>query len=108
MGKVSEAIAFSDSELSRGIVLDRDTHMAALWQDNEPNFVLDEGDLLIHQLGGKAEVITVSDFVEGGRNVRVWKRPEERESREVVFGGDINLDGVGDDEALQKFQAARG
>lgn len=108
MGILSEEVLFTAEDIRRGMILDRGNHMAGLWQDQEPHGVVDGGDLLIHQLGGKAEVISVSDFVRNSREVRVWKRPDESPSAEVSFGGDINLDGVADEEVLKKLMAASG
>lgn len=107
MGNLTDEIKFSPTELDRGLVLDRGNHMAALWKDLEPKGRLDGSDLLIHQLGGPAEVISVATFVKSSQSTRVWKRPE-MPSPVLTFGGDINLDGIEREETLRTIQRAAG
>lgn len=108
MGTFEEGIEFSPLELARGIVLDRGTHVSALWEDREPKGILDKGDLLIHQLGGRPEVISVEKFLKDGQQVQVRKRPALASSKELVFAGDVNLDGVEIEEALEKIEKTSG
>jgi hypothetical protein len=53
----------SAEDLERGIVVHLGTHVAALMEDRPPVGVLDESDLVAHQLGGAPEILTLGDLL---------------------------------------------
>jgi hypothetical protein len=55
-------IAIDDRWLKDGLLLHFGTHIAALYQDNEPKNILNEDDLVIHQLENKAEIVKLKEL----------------------------------------------
>ena len=55
-------VAIYSHMILNGLLLHFGTHIAALYQDNEPLGILNDDDLVIHQLEGKAEIIKLKDL----------------------------------------------
>ena len=85
-----------EGQLDSGLIIDRGTHMAAVYEDKEPRGRLDGGDVLAHHLEGNAETIPLAAFVEKHREFQISRWPGEinRRGKDKVtlrFGGDVML-----------------
>ncbi len=83
-----------DSEaLQSGLIVHLGAHVAAVLEDRPPLGVLDEGDLVAHQLKGLPEVVTLSQLL-GARQRRTFDLFQLRvpaRAGALSFGGDVML-----------------
>jgi hypothetical protein len=49
----------SAEDLDRGAIVHLGTHVAAIMEDRQPVGILDQNDLVAHQLGGSPEILTL-------------------------------------------------
>ena len=104
LGGFAKGVKVDEEMIARGVVIDLDSHVAALWQDRGKIGLLDGDDLAVHQLGGVPEILKVSKLVKGRRDVSVRIRPAREKGEEFQFVGDICLDGVEREPALECLQ----
>jgi poly-gamma-glutamate capsule biosynthesis protein CapA/YwtB (metallophosphatase superfamily) len=80
-------------DLQRGTIVHLATHVAAVMQDREPVGVLDESDLVAHQLGGAPEILTLGQLLKERRknSFDLFRVPAANSTAPLVFGGDIML-----------------
>ena len=80
-------------DLQRGTIVHLGTHVAAVMEDREPVGILDENDLVAHQLGGAPEILTLGKLLKDRRKNRFdfFRVPPEKPSATLVFGGDVML-----------------
>lgn len=76
----------------RGVAVDFGAHVGAVWEDREPMGVLDGGDLIAHHLGGKPEVLTLTEMARQRGPFAVWTPPAQAGCR-LGFAGDVVLAG---------------
>jgi Bacterial capsule synthesis protein PGA_cap len=80
-------------DLQRGTIVHFGTHVAAVMEDRQPLGVLDENDLVAHQLGGAPEILTLGQLLKERRKNRfdLFGVPPEKPVATLVFGGDVML-----------------
>src|SRR5262249_55547743 len=83
----------SAEDLNRGTVIHLGTHVAAVMEDRQPVGILDENDLVAHQLGGAPEILTLGQLLKDRRKNRfdLFRVPSENVAASLVFGGDVML-----------------
>jgi poly-gamma-glutamate capsule biosynthesis protein CapA/YwtB (metallophosphatase superfamily) len=80
-------------DLQRGMIIHLNTHVAAVMDDRQPVGVLDENDLVAHQLAGAPEIVTLGELLrERGKNCfDLLRLPPPKTAATLVFGGDVML-----------------
>lgn len=80
-------------DLQRGTIVHLGTHVAAVMEDRQPRGVLDENDLVAHQLGAAPEILTLGQLLKERRKNRfdLFCVPPEKPAATLVFGGDVML-----------------
>jgi hypothetical protein len=83
----------SAEDLQRGIVVHLGTHVAAVMEDRSPVGILDENDLVAHQLGGAPEILTLGQLLKERRKNRfdLFRVSPGKPAATLVFGGDVML-----------------
>jgi poly-gamma-glutamate capsule biosynthesis protein CapA/YwtB (metallophosphatase superfamily) len=83
---------FTADELERGLIVHLGTHVAAVVEDRAPMGVLDDNDLVAHQLKGTPETLTLRELLRD-RNKQTFDlfRVPGKSARTILFGGDIML-----------------
>ena len=57
----------SAEDLNRGAIVHLGTHVAAIMEDQQPVGILDQNDLVAHQLGGTPEILTLGKLLQNRR-----------------------------------------
>src|SRR6266536_6305975 len=80
-------------DLQRGVIVHLGTHVAAVMEDRAPVGILDENDLVAHQLGGAPEMLTLGELLKERRkhSFDVFRVPPSKTAATLVFGGDVML-----------------
>jgi hypothetical protein len=83
----------SAKDLQRGTIVHLGTHVAAVMEDRKPVGILDENDLVAHQLGGVPETLTLGQLLkERQKNCfDLFHVPPAKPAATLVFGGDVML-----------------
>jgi hypothetical protein len=83
----------STEDLQRGTIVHLGTHVAAVMEDRPPVGVLDENDLVAHQLGGAPEILTLGQLLKERRKNRfdLFRVSPGKPAATLVFGGDVML-----------------
>jgi poly-gamma-glutamate capsule biosynthesis protein CapA/YwtB (metallophosphatase superfamily) len=83
----------SAEDLQRGIIVHLDTHVAAVMEDRPPVGILDENDLVAHQLAGAPEMVTLGQLLKERRRNRfdLFRVSPPKTAATLVFGGDVML-----------------
>jgi hypothetical protein len=83
----------SAEDLQRGTIVHLGTHVAAVIEDRQPVGILDENDLVAHQLGGTPEILTLGKLLkQRGKNCfDLFRVPPPKTAATLVFGGDVML-----------------
>ena len=83
----------SAEDLQRGLVVHLGTHVAAVMDDRELVGVLDENDLVAHQLAGAPQVLSLGQLLRERRknSFDLLRMPLPRPAATLVFGGDVML-----------------
>jgi hypothetical protein len=83
----------SVEDLNRGIIVHLGTHVAAVMEDRRPVGILDENDLVAHQLGGVPEILTLGQLLRERRknSFDLFHASPEKPTATLVFGGDVML-----------------
>jgi len=83
----------SAEDLQRGVIVHLGTHVAALMEDREPVGVLDENDIVAHQLAGAPEMLTLGQLLRERRKncFDLFRVPPSKTAATLVFGGDVML-----------------
>src|SRR5438552_437254 len=83
----------SAEDLQRGVIVHLGTHVAAVMEDREPVGILDENDLVAHQLGGAPEMLTLGQLLRERRKncFDLFRVPPSETAATLVFGGDVML-----------------
>jgi Bacterial capsule synthesis protein PGA_cap len=83
---------FTPNDLERGMIIDLETHVAALMEDRPPLGILDENDLVAHQLKGRPETLSLGDLLRDRRKQAFdLLQPPAATSETLLFGGDLML-----------------
>ena len=80
-------------DLQRGTIVHLGTHVAAVMEDRQPVGILDENDLVAHQLSGTPQMATLGQLLRerGKSRFDLFRVPATRASATLIFGGDIML-----------------
>src|SRR5438094_2430436 len=83
----------SAEDLQRGRIAHLVTHVAAVMEDRAPVRILDENDLVAHQLGGAPEMLTLGQLLRERRKncFDLFRVPPSKTAATLVFGGDVML-----------------
>lgn len=83
----------SAKDLQRGMIVHLGTHVAAVMEDRELVGVLDENDLVAHQLAGAPQVLSLGQLLRERRknSFDLLRVPLPRPAATLVFGGDVML-----------------
>jgi poly-gamma-glutamate synthesis protein (capsule biosynthesis protein) len=83
----------SAEDLQRGVIVHLGTHVAAVMEDREPVGILDENDLVAHQLAGAPEMLTLGQLLRERRKncFDLFRVPPSKTAAILVFGGDVML-----------------
>jgi len=75
------------------MIIHLDTHVAAVMNDRQPVGILDENDLVAHQLAGTPKMVTLGQLLKERRKNRfdLLRVPLPRPAATLVFGGDVML-----------------
>ncbi len=87
------AAKISAEDLNRGTIVHLGTHVAAVTEDRQPVGVLDENDLVAHQLGGAPEILALGQLLKERRKncFDLFRVSAEKFAATLVFGGDVML-----------------
>jgi poly-gamma-glutamate capsule biosynthesis protein CapA/YwtB (metallophosphatase superfamily) len=81
-------------DLQSGMIIHLDTHVAAVMEDRQPVGILDENDLIAHQLAGAPEMLTLGELLRERKRNRFdlfrVSQPKTAAAT-LVFGGDVML-----------------
>jgi hypothetical protein len=83
----------SAEDLDRGAIVHLGTHVAAIMEDRKPVGILDQNDLVAHQLGGTPEILTLGKLLQDRRKncFDLFRVPPGKPEATLVFGGDVML-----------------
>src|SRR5439155_6468146 len=86
-------VKISAEDLQRGLIVHLDTHVAAVTEDRQPVGILDENDLVAHQLAGDPQMVTLGQLLRERRKncFDLFRVPPPKTAATVVFGGDMML-----------------
>jgi poly-gamma-glutamate capsule biosynthesis protein CapA/YwtB (metallophosphatase superfamily) len=87
------AAQINAEDLQRGVIVHLGTHVAAVMQDRDPVGVLDENDLVAHQLAGAPQTVTLGQLLRERRKkyFDLLRVPAPKNDATLVFGGDVML-----------------
>ena len=80
-------------DLQRGTIVHLGTHVAAVIEDRIPIGILDENDLVAHQLPAAPELVTLGQLLRDRRKNRfdLYRVPPAKSTSRLIFGGDVML-----------------
>jgi poly-gamma-glutamate synthesis protein (capsule biosynthesis protein) len=80
-------------DLQRGTIVHLGTHVAALIEDRNPIGILDENDLVAHQLPAAPELVTLGQLLRerGKDRFDLYRVPPAKSDARLIFGGDVML-----------------
>jgi poly-gamma-glutamate capsule biosynthesis protein CapA/YwtB (metallophosphatase superfamily) len=80
-------------DLQQGVIVHLGTHVAAVIKDRNPVGLLDENDLVAHQLPVAPEIVTLGQLLRERKKDRfdLYRAPPEKSAYNLVFGGDVML-----------------
>jgi Putative enzyme of poly-gamma-glutamate biosynthesis (capsule formation) len=83
----------SVKDLQRGTIVHLGMHIAAVMEDRQPVGILDENDLVAHQLGGAPEILTLGELLRERRKncFDLFRVSPAKNAATLVFGGDVML-----------------
>ncbi len=88
-----DAAKITTDDLQRGTIVHLGTHIAAVMEDREPLGVLDENDLVAHQLSGAPQMLTLGELLRERKkdHFDLFRVPLAKTAATLVFGGDVML-----------------
>ena len=80
-------------DLQRGTIVHLGTHVAAVIEDRNPIGILDENDLVAHQLPAAPELVTLGQLLRerGKDRFDLYRVPPAKSEARLIFGGDVML-----------------
>src|SRR4030095_6648684 len=83
----------SADDLQGGTIVHLGTHVAAVMEDRQPVGILDENDLVAHQLGGVPATLTLGQLLKERRKncFDLFRVPLAKPAATLLFGGDVML-----------------
>jgi poly-gamma-glutamate synthesis protein (capsule biosynthesis protein) len=85
--------SITSNDLQRGTIVHLGTHVAAVIEDRKPVGVLDENDLLVHQLPVAPETVTLGQLLRERKKDRfdLYRVAPAKPVANLIFGGDVML-----------------
>jgi poly-gamma-glutamate synthesis protein (capsule biosynthesis protein) len=86
-------LRITPDDLQRGTIVHLGTHVAAVIEDRNPIGVLDENDLVAHQLPVAPEMVTLGQLLRerGKSHFDLYRVPSGNSTARLIFGGDVML-----------------
>ncbi len=83
----------SDADIAEGLVVHLGSHVAVVMKDRPPLGVLDQNDLVAHQLEGVPEILSLGQFLAARKTERfdLLRVPHHSGTVDLVLGGDVML-----------------
>jgi poly-gamma-glutamate capsule biosynthesis protein CapA/YwtB (metallophosphatase superfamily) len=83
----------TEEDLQRGTIVHLGTHVAAVLEDRNPVGILDENDLVAHQLPVAPESVTLGQLLRqrGKDRFDLYRVPSAKSAATLIFGGDVML-----------------
>ena len=80
-------------DLQRGTIVHLGTHVATVIEDRNPIGVLDENDLVAHQLPSAPELVTLGHLLRERKknHFDLYRVPPPESAAQLIFGGDVML-----------------
>jgi cell wall-associated NlpC family hydrolase len=80
-------------DLQRGTIVHLGTHVAAIIEDRQPVGVVDQNDLVVHQLPNAPEVVTLGQLLKERhkKHFDLFRVPPPKSASRLIFGGDVML-----------------
>jgi Bacterial capsule synthesis protein PGA_cap len=87
------ALRITAEDLQRGTIVHLGTHVAAVIEDRNPIGILDENDLVAHQLPVAPELVTLGELLRqrGKNRFDLYRVPPATFASRLIFGGDVML-----------------
>jgi Bacterial capsule synthesis protein PGA_cap len=87
------ALRIAAEDLQRGTIVHLGTHVAAVIEDRKPMGILDENDLVAHQLPVAPELLTLGQLLKQRERNRfdLYRVPSAESEARLIFGGDVML-----------------
>jgi capsule synthesis protein PGA_cap len=87
------ALTITAEDLQRGTIVHLGTHVAAVIEDRTPMGILDENDLVAHQLPVAPEMVTLGQLLRDRKKDRfdLYRVPAAKSAARLIFGGDVML-----------------
>ena len=87
------ALRITAEDLQRGMIVHLGTHVAAVIEDRNPMGILDENDLVAHQLPVAPELVTLGELLRqrGKNGFDLYCVPSANSTARLIFGGDVML-----------------
>ena len=87
------ATKITAEDLQRGVIVHLGTHVAAVVEDRDPEGILDENDLVAHQLPVAPEIVTLGQLLRERNKDRfdLYHVPPAKSAASLIFGGDVML-----------------
>ena len=79
--------------MQRGTIVHLGTHIAAVIEDRNTVGILDENDLVAHQLPVAPELVTLGQLLRERRKdcFDLYRVPSAQSAASLIFGGDVML-----------------
>src|SRR6266550_3579066 len=80
-------------DLQRGTIVHLNTHVATVMEDRQPVGILDENDLVAHQLTGAPQIVTLGELLRQRKKncFDLFRVRPAKAAATLVFGGDVML-----------------
>lgn len=99
LGATLDSVHITPEDVQNGLIIHLGNHVAAVLEDKGKLGLLDAQDLVVHQLEGFPEVLSLGDLLarRGHTTFDLYRLPRLTSAKSVLFGGDVMLArGVGD------------
>jgi hypothetical protein len=87
------AAKFADEDLAAGLIVHFGNHVAAVMEDRPPLGTLDGHDLVVHQLEGTPEIVSLGELLSKRNNPRfdLLRLARDQHRADLIVGGDVML-----------------
>lgn len=89
--RVPRAIPISAEEIEAGFFVFLGRHIAAVWEDRQPIGVVGREDVLVHQLEGYPELISLNTLMNKKKWLKLARLRKGDGDIRLAFGGDVML-----------------
>ncbi len=87
------AARFADEDVAAGLIVHFGNHVAAVMEDRPPLGTLDGHDLVVHQLEGAPEMVSLGELLAKRKNPRfdLLRLARDQHQADLIVGGDVML-----------------